>query len=340
MRRGADSNRAPSERAEVFVLLASKSWECSFKITSSAETKDATAIAKAKACVTDGFGFSNQALTLDPESESAWAYKTNLLLEASKIAGLEGRASEKVSYLTQYDEALKRRSGGNNGAASSADHFTITEIIKELGLVKEEEDLLEFKAANSLDEVASDLLPYPLEVTLVSDPTNSGSDRVGTLSSKSAALAQQKRDWKTLTVAEDLSLDLPDNASKTGNSYHAGSDGVVYSVVSTDRNPFQAGPTVGDGTMNVIARTYIGFISRAWLEGGYGNTFELKFLRKEISKGQPRKVYSYSVRSCSKSKEGVLLVQTSQSHFHTIDISGATDSSASVQRLLSSIKVK
>jgi hypothetical protein len=342
--RGADPNRTPGERADAFVLLAAKAWDCSFKITSSQANKDVTLIAQAKVCATDGLRFSNRALTLDPKSETAWSYKTNLLLEASKIAGLEGDASEKISYLKQYEESLKKRAADvNNNAASSEDHFTLTEIVKHMDLAKEAEDLLEFKAENTLDKVASDLLPFPVELTLLLGPTSPGSDNDATASSRSS-LARQKRDWKTLTVAEDLTLDLPDNASSTITGYETGyeasSEGVIYSVISTDRNPLQALRTLGDRTMNVMVRNYVGPRSRAWLAGGYGNTYEMKFLRREISNGRPRNIYSYSLQSCSERKEGVLLVQASQSHLYIIDISGATDSHASVQHVLSSIKVK
>ena len=334
LKRGADSKRTIGERAEAFAVLAANAWECSFGITSRQGAKDAIEIAKAKACVTEGLRFSNQALKLDPKSDTAWSNETNLLLEASKIAGLEGRASEKTAYLKLYERSLRKRT--TEVSASSEDHFTLTEMIKNRDLAIEAEDLLEFKAENSLEKVVNDLLPFPVEPKLLPDPKHL---RIESDASNSS-LAQQKRDWKTLTVAEDLTLDLPDNSRRTATGYDAGSNGVFYSINATDRTSLEARFALGDRILNAIARHYVGFTSSAWIEGGYGNIFELKFLRKEMSNGRPRNIYSYSLRSCGESKEGVLLIQASQSHFYLIDISGATYSHASVQRVLSSIKVK
>jgi len=45
---------------------------------------------------------------LDPASESGWSYKTNLLLEASKLAEMEGKTDQKAELDKQRDIAQKR----------------------------------------------------------------------------------------------------------------------------------------------------------------------------------------------------------------------------------------
>jgi hypothetical protein len=84
----------------------------------------------------------------------------------------------------------------------------------------------------------------------------------------------------------------------------------------------------------------VGFRSGIWLDGGLANSFELKLLRKDDVNGQPRKVYAYARVSCAERMESVLIVQASKAHYYTIDITGANESDARVQRFLKSVKFK
>ena len=44
-----------------------------------------------------GIGEAENAIKFDPNNESAWSYKTNLLLEASKLAEMDGRRNRRLS---------------------------------------------------------------------------------------------------------------------------------------------------------------------------------------------------------------------------------------------------
>src|SRR6185436_13421104 len=109
------------------VLLASKDWECSFQITelpgnklttvdpsnnkatiSYRKPKDQKDFDRAQMCVKQGLGEAENAIKFDPNNESAWSYKTNLLLEASKLAEMEGQTEQKAQYQKDYEAALKR----------------------------------------------------------------------------------------------------------------------------------------------------------------------------------------------------------------------------------------
>ena len=61
---------------------------------------------------------------------------------------------------------------------------------------------------------------------------------------------------------------------------------------------------------------------------------------KKLVNGQPRKVYAYARVSCAERKESVLIVQAGRTHYYTIDITGANESDARVQRFLKSVKLK
>jgi len=125
--RAANESAAPEKRAEAFIVLASKDWDCSFKITelptvktttvdatsnkatvSYKKPKDEKDFVTAQMCVKQGLAEAENAIKFDPNNESAWSYKTNLLLEASKLAEMEGKADDKKAYQTQYETALKR----------------------------------------------------------------------------------------------------------------------------------------------------------------------------------------------------------------------------------------
>ncbi|HET9478276.1 MAG TPA: hypothetical protein VFO72_02960 [Pyrinomonadaceae bacterium] len=117
----------PTKRSEAYVVLASKDWECSFQITelptnkittvdqatnkatiSYRKPKDQKEFEQAQMCVKQGLAEAENAIKFDPNSESAWSYKTNLLLEASKLAEMDGQADQKAQYQRDYEAALKR----------------------------------------------------------------------------------------------------------------------------------------------------------------------------------------------------------------------------------------
>jgi tetratricopeptide (TPR) repeat protein len=124
--RANDSSVDSSKRAEAYIVMASKDWDCSFKITelptnkttSVGEGNRATVSYKkpkeqkdfdsARACVKRGLEEIENAIKLDPSSESAWSYKTNLLLEASKIAEMDGKMDQKTELDKQREVAQKR----------------------------------------------------------------------------------------------------------------------------------------------------------------------------------------------------------------------------------------
>lgn len=126
--RATDSSVDAAKRSEAYTILASKDWDCSYKITE-LPTNHTTALeagnrAKitykkpaqqkdfdtAQACVKRGLEEVENAVSLDPNSESAWSYKTNLLIEASRLAEMDGKADQKAQLEKQREAAQKRTS--------------------------------------------------------------------------------------------------------------------------------------------------------------------------------------------------------------------------------------
>jgi glutamate synthase domain-containing protein 2 len=122
--RANDGRVEPDKRAEAYIVLASKDWNCSFQITD-LPTNKITTVTEGKAtvsykkpgkkdfdsaqmCVKRGLEEAENAIKFDPNSEPAWSYKTNLLLEAAKLAEMEGKTDRKAELDKQREEAQKR----------------------------------------------------------------------------------------------------------------------------------------------------------------------------------------------------------------------------------------
>jgi hypothetical protein len=126
-RRAADPNADKDKRAEAYVVLASKDWHCSNEITdlptnkittinpvnnkatlSYKKPKEEKDFQAAKACVARGLEEIEKAISLDPNSETAWSYKTNLLIEQSKLAEMDGKMDIKAQLDKTAEVARKR----------------------------------------------------------------------------------------------------------------------------------------------------------------------------------------------------------------------------------------
>jgi len=124
-KRANDPNMSNEKRAEAYAILAGKDWDCSYKITELPDVKLTTSeggkphvvyqkpkdqkdFDTAQKCVARGLEEAETAIKLDPNNESAWSYKTNLLLEAAKLAEMDGKADMKAQYQKQAEVAGKR----------------------------------------------------------------------------------------------------------------------------------------------------------------------------------------------------------------------------------------
>jgi hypothetical protein len=393
-RRAVDPTRTAKDRSELYTVLAGQSWDCSYKITDLPEVKlmvvkgnNATVIYKkpaaqkdfesAQACVKRGLDEAETALKLDPDNESAWSYKMNLLLEAAKLAEMEGDSIHKAAYRKQSDEAnkvvndlfAKRRAEEEKEWArqeqkqKKADSFTPEEA------AAFSRELVEVKRENSLSEAIETLFIPDVELTTLvapipipeekSEPVapppkpENKSEVPSTTATRPApkgcfrevdgpAQVEEKRNWKMFAPAgEEFVADLPDNVCRgAGGGYIAASEGVMYSINSIPRPAIALSPGIVDGALNTLARTFANMRSSVWLGSGAGNSFELKLVRKENVAGQPRKLYAYAQVSCQVRKESVLLIQAAKTHYYTIDINGANESDPRVQRFLRSLQVK
>jgi tetratricopeptide (TPR) repeat protein len=125
MARANDTSMSNEKRADAYAILSGKDWDCSFRITELPDVKQTSAEGgtakvtykkpkeqkdydKIQRCVVQGLQEAETSIKFDANNESAWSYKTNLLLEAAKIADMNGEADKKVQFQKQADVAQKR----------------------------------------------------------------------------------------------------------------------------------------------------------------------------------------------------------------------------------------
>src|ERR1043165_9724865 len=123
-RRAGNASLPNNQRADAYVVLASRDWDCSFKTTEGPGNKSTTVngnkahftyrmpreraeFEQARECANRGLEMVNMAIILTPENESAWSYKTNILLELSKLAEMSGEVQHQREFRRQYEEALE-----------------------------------------------------------------------------------------------------------------------------------------------------------------------------------------------------------------------------------------
>jgi hypothetical protein len=126
-KRAADPNVDKDKRAEAYVVLASKDWHCSNEITDLPTNKITTVnpvnnkatlsykkpkedkdFQTARMCVAHGLEEIENAIKFDPTSEAAWSYKTNLLIEQSKLFEMDGKMDMKAQIDKDAEVARKR----------------------------------------------------------------------------------------------------------------------------------------------------------------------------------------------------------------------------------------
>lgn len=126
---GNNAELPASVRANSLVGLATKEYTCANEVTDSSDVKKTVQkegesafefkkpegkegfeedFSKAKKCVEAGTAYIEKAIELDPESDSAWSYKTSLLVQKARIAEMEGDSAKKEEFQKASEVAKKK----------------------------------------------------------------------------------------------------------------------------------------------------------------------------------------------------------------------------------------
>ena len=122
----ANNEQVPKEqRAEAFTSLAAKKYSCANDISDvepvkKTVTKDGKQVFEfvkpenpeeydtLQKCVQEGSDLINKAVELDPNSDSAWSYKANFLVQQGRVAEMEGNNELKEELKSKAEEAKSR----------------------------------------------------------------------------------------------------------------------------------------------------------------------------------------------------------------------------------------
>ncbi|MDQ6788242.1 MAG: hypothetical protein M3033_15665 [Acidobacteriota bacterium] len=122
----ANNEQVPApQRAEAFTSLAAKQYSCANEITDVEPVKktitkgktsefqftkpsDPKQFEQLKQCIATGTDLIDKAVQLDPNSDSAWSYKANFLIQQMRVAEMEGKNDQKESFKKQADEAKEK----------------------------------------------------------------------------------------------------------------------------------------------------------------------------------------------------------------------------------------
>jgi len=120
--RSNNASVKPEYRAEALTSLAAKQNTCANDISDTDKTKktitkngkqeyqfvkpeNADDFAKLKQCSDDGLALASKAVELDANSDSAWSYKTSLLIQKMRVAEMEGNTAQREQYKSESDVA-------------------------------------------------------------------------------------------------------------------------------------------------------------------------------------------------------------------------------------------
>jgi archaellum component FlaD/FlaE len=368
VRRAGDPKRPSEQRSELYIALASRSWNCSYQITYQRTQLEASEIDKAKACTTQGLDYVKEALALNANSEAAWSYKGNLLKEAARIAGMENNPAQQTKYGTEAKEALRRAEELSQEARKRDEQSTPEEAQPETSASSDDEEspdqvnkeLTTYRTQESLDTLIKEVYVEPLELTTLVAPVpvvagpaaesyslqeDTKRARLEAEAKKGVAL-RVRLPWKTLSLSnEEIVLELPDNVrtdvKDNSRIYEASSEGITYTIYSQPRSTLLA-DSADDAILNALARAAIFTLSHLSSGGDpwHQQVFEAKLLRKESASGRPARVYSLALSSCGERLDGALVVYAGKTRNYIVQILGAGETDARVQHFLKSVRFK
>lgn len=122
----ANNEQIPNEqRAEAFTSLAAKKYGCANDISDVDPVKKTVIkddkpvfefnkpenpeeYATLQKCVEEGSNLINKSVELDPNSDSAWSYKANFLVQQGRIAEMEGNTELKEQLKAEAEKAKDR----------------------------------------------------------------------------------------------------------------------------------------------------------------------------------------------------------------------------------------
>jgi tetratricopeptide (TPR) repeat protein len=371
LKRAENTSEDPKQRASSYTALAAENHGCANDISDVAPVKStvrrggrevyvfrkpqrAADFEKLKRCAAKGSELIDKAIALDPESDSAWSYRASLISQLSRVAEMEGKTEEKAALIKEYEAARAKFIEFSDKKVKEQARIDKERLSKE----PEDRDLASADLTEEqVKEFTAELKSYRYELTLAEtvesvdipfnlielispeiDPTDKPAR---------ADNENQKTAWRTFSPAGVFSADLPSNAgvSSTGDArnysrfYTASGDGLNFWIMETARLR-EFPENLHDAALNVLAVTIMKYLAGRYVaDGRWNDRFESELTKKIMLSDRSARFYAYRLVSCQEKKEGVMIFVFGKKHTYAIDISGAGESDARVQRFLKSLRL-
>ena len=112
LQRAGNTSLPNDKRAEAYIILASKDWDCSYRITELPTNKPKRAeFEQAKECANRALGLANMAVALAPENTSGWSYKQTFLWSWKSWQKWRGTYNRRLSFIDSTRKRFRRRRG-------------------------------------------------------------------------------------------------------------------------------------------------------------------------------------------------------------------------------------
>jgi hypothetical protein len=369
-----NESETPKQRAVFYTKLAADRYVCANDVSDVAPVKSTVKrqgrevyafrrpqnpadFERLKQCAAQGSELIGKAIALDPASDTAWIYRSNLSVQLARIAEMDGKTEEKARLIKESDAARAKflelshqradqeRAADRKLSKSFDDEQKLSSAgFSEAQLKEFSEEFKSYRAERPLAETV-DRVDVPSELIELVAPL----EDPATLPLDAAAEAprpddeKQKREWAAFAPEGGLSADLPDNAavSTAGDSriYTASGNGLSFFIVETSRSR-DLSETEQDTALNVLARTITKYLGDRYIGGGGRNDrFESELTRKDKLADRAARFYDYRLVSCREKKEGAMIFVIGRKKNYAIDIRGAGESDENVRRFLKSLKL-
>jgi tetratricopeptide (TPR) repeat protein len=337
-------------RTAIYVKLAAAGNTCANDITDANKTevaraykyhmpKDPKDLAKAKACVSDGMKFIDKALALDTMSESAWSYKTSLLMLSSHLAEMQQQTAEKAALDKQ-------------ALAAKAEFRKLADAAREVqaNADREEQDRSKKDRPTNLDNVLSTAKflasgGVTKKVEIDESSTDSRDMQLLELAAASDKVRQPTPDppeppivWKAFTPPDGtFSVQLPATFDVGSKFYFAKGEGIsfffVYTDISTDHPP-----ATDEQIMGAIASALADGICSFSLMAHA--SCDIRFSKKTTLGTHPGLEYTISEDDCIKVLPGVLRVYKTLNRVYALAAIGAEQTDQRIAKFLTSFAIK
>ncbi|HYJ91306.1 MAG TPA: hypothetical protein VEV84_08360, partial [Pyrinomonadaceae bacterium] len=301
--------------------------------------KDPKDLAKAKTCASDGIKFIDQALALDPNSESAWSYKASLLIQTSRLAEMQQQATEKAHI---DKEVLAAKAQFTKLADAARDRQAQADR-EEQERWKKERPTVDSNIASMAKFIASGRLVK--KVSIDESSIDSRDMELMVPPEDPDRTQQPKPDppappivWKTVTPPDGtFSFILPSQFDLAGTMYSATGEGMIFLLTYIDlpaNHPPATAEEIIGGTASAMADSVCAFSLLAKA------SCEVR-LAKKISLGSyPGIEYTVAEDNCIKVLPGLLRVYATPNRVYALAAIGGDETDPPIAKFLNSFSVK